>query len=197
MTMNSQPSKTKKIFNPEDGRQLLEAWLLHAHKGRQRHDRAARRYDLWRLWLGGVATGFAVVVGTSIYAALEKSAPNAYVKVSVVALGLISAILNGVSTYLNLPERVEKHRNAGVSYKAVIRDLERVLSHKGAGSLSHTDPQLMEIQKRLDELEQTMPVVSEKIYNQVEDDWKKQGINFVGVAAELYRSKDQSLLSDR
>lgn len=32
----------KKLFEPQDSRELLKGWLIHANKGREKHERAAR-----------------------------------------------------------------------------------------------------------------------------------------------------------
>ena len=70
MTENS--SEPIKIFEPDSPEELLRGWLRHSHKGRQRHDMAAQQLDRVRIFLGATATAFAVVVGTSVFAALEK-----------------------------------------------------------------------------------------------------------------------------
>lgn len=43
------------------------------------------------------------------------------------------------------------------------------------------------IQKRLDELEESAPIVPQGIYNRVEDEWKTRGVKFTGNAADLYK----------
>jgi hypothetical protein len=42
------------------------------------------------------------------------------------------------------------------------------------------------IQKQLDDLEESAPVVPERLYDRVEDDWKERTAEFVGRAADLY-----------
>ena len=95
--MNS--SQTKKIFEPESAEELLRGWLLHSHKGRQRHDRAARRLDTARFWLGAAATAFAVAVSTSVFADLGKSLPGSW-KPILFVISILSAILSGLGTFL-------------------------------------------------------------------------------------------------
>ena len=175
----------KKIVEPSDVEQLLRFWLIHAHKGRERHDRAARRCDRIRLWLGGCATVFSAVVGTSVFAALSEKPPSSKVQILVALVAILSAILTGLGSYLNLSERVEKHRFAGVRYKEAIRDLERILSVSVSG-LSNTDQSVTQIQDRFDQLEESAPVVPERIYEQVEQDWRVESVVFVEKADALY-----------
>jgi len=65
------------IFEPDNPNELLRGWLLHAHKGRDRHDLAARRCDRQRYLLGIPATIFSAIVGTSTFAALQETPGSA------------------------------------------------------------------------------------------------------------------------
>src|SRR5262249_43142640 len=106
-------------------------------------------------------------------------------KIGVAVLGILAAILTSLNTFLGLSERTEKHRSAGVQYKIVIRELERILSAHPDNS-SGTDHLPAEIQKRLDDLEESAPVVPERLYDCIEAEWKKRGVQFKGKACELY-----------
>jgi hypothetical protein len=175
----------KQIFEPIDVEQLLRGWLIHGHKGRDRHDIAARRCARIQFCLGGCATVFSAVAGTSVFAALSKDSPNTTVRIFVVSVAILSAILTGLGSYLNYSERADKHRLAGVRYKEAIRELERTLS-MSVTSMSNTDLLVTAIKDRLDQLEETAPVVPERIYDQVEKDWKEHSFKFVEKADELY-----------
>jgi hypothetical protein len=189
MNANSPKSNGKEIFKPDGTEELLKGWLLHAHKGRQRHDLAARRCDQYRIWLGGLAAALSAIVGTSVFASFGKETSDITMhKVVVVIISLLSAILTSLSTFLNLSERAEKHRSAGVQYKEVIRELERILSASVDG-LTNSDVSLTRIQEQLDELEERAPVVAERIYDRVENEWQKVGITLVKKAGDLYHPK--------
>jgi hypothetical protein len=188
MATNSRESGAKTIFEPDDAGQLLRGWLLHAHKGRERHDLAARRCDAFRLWIGGSAAALSAIVGTSVFAALERAESGTALRIVVAAIAILAAILTSLATFLNLSERAEQHRSAGVRYKIVIRELERILSAPVDG-LSNTDPLLAGIKGQLDDLEESAPVVPERLYDRVEDEWKKRTAEFVGKAADLYHPR--------
>jgi hypothetical protein len=130
---------TTSLFEPDDPNELLRGWLLHAHKGRDRHDLAARRCDQRRYLIGVPAT---------------------------IVLAIVAAILTSLQTFLDLGARAERHRLAGVRYKAVIRHLEQL----GIGTIKAglDAPVVTELRQRLDALEEEMPVVSPAIYDQVE-----------------------------
>ena len=186
MADRSLDDDTQKVFEPDTLEQLLRGWLLHAHKGRQRHDRAARRCDRQRLWVGSVAAALSAVVGTSVFASLGSDT-SVNTKLAVAMISIVSAILTGLNGFLNLSERTERHRAAGVRYKTVIRELERLLSAP-SDLIARTEPPVVDVQKRLDDLEETAPVVPERVFDQVEQAWKRRGVEFVGEAAGLYHS---------
>jgi hypothetical protein len=154
------------IFEPDNLNELLRGWLLHAHKGRDRHDLAARRCDHQRHLLGIPATITAAIVGTSTFAALQES-PGRALQITVGGLAIIAAILASLQSFLDLGARAERHRSAGAKYKAVIRHMEQM----GIGTLSGLAldaPVVTDLRKSLDALEEEMPVVPPSIYDSVE-----------------------------
>ncbi|MGA2020151.1 MAG: SLATT domain-containing protein [Candidatus Sulfotelmatobacter sp.] len=175
-----------KVFEPLEIPELLRGWLLHLHKGRDRHDLAARRYDRIKTWMGALATGFSAIVGTTVFATLDKGieSPPFGIKVAVALVSILAAILTGVNSFLNLSERTEKHRAAGVQYKALIWEVELIRAQPLAG-LAGADSPLVRISKQLQELEQSAPVVPERIYDRVEHNWKEKGVEFVPHADDL------------
>jgi hypothetical protein len=177
--------EAKTIFEPECVRELLHGWLLHAHKGRARHDLAARRCDTQRFWIGGSAAVISAVVGTSVFTTLQGSGIDLPFKIAVAAIAIVAAILTNLTAFLNLAERAEKHRSAGVRYKIIIRDLEHIRAH----DLANADSLVLGLKKQLDDLEEIAPVVPERYYDQVEAEWKENGVEFVHKAGCLYPSK--------
>lgn len=154
------------VFEPDNPDELLRGWLLHAHKGRDRHDLAARRCDRQRILIGIPATVIGAVVGTSVFAALQES-PSRPVQIAVGVLAVVAAILTSLQSFLDLGARAERHRVAGVRYKAVIRRLEQM----GIGTLDRLTleaPVLTELRESLDALEEDMPVVPPRVYDAIE-----------------------------
>ena len=158
------------VFEPDDPNELLRGWLLHAHKGRDRHDLAARRCDQRRYLLGVPATIISAIVGTSTFAALQES-PDRPLQLVVGVLAIVAAILASLQAFLDLGARAERHRIAGVRYKAVIRQLEQL----GIGTIKGwalDAPVLSELRQRLDALEEEMPVVAPRVYDRIEAKYK-------------------------
>jgi hypothetical protein len=168
--MNTNPSKNKpkKLFDPSNREELLRGWLLHAHKGRDRHDVAARRDDKYRYWLGVPAIILSTIVGTAIFASLEAKEVGSSITIIVGLVSILSAVLGSLQTFYNFASKSESHQIAGVKYKMIIRELEQILSQP-VESLPIKADYLDDLRKKLDDLEVEAPVVSEGIYNQIEE----------------------------
>jgi hypothetical protein len=154
------------IFEPDNPNELLRGWLLHAHKGRDRHDLAARRCDHQRYLLGIPATITAAIVGTGTFATLQES-PGRAIQITIGSLAIIAAILASLQSFLDLGARAERHRIAGAKYKAVIRHMEQM----GIGTMPGPGldaPAVTDLRKDLDTLEEEMPVVPPSVYDSVE-----------------------------
>jgi hypothetical protein len=162
------------IFAPDNVSELLHGWLLHAHKGRDRHDRAAQRCERQRLFLGIPATIASAIVGTATFAALQKSNSNSAIHLVVGGLAIVAAILVSLQSFLDLGARAERHRTAGVRYKQMIRDMEQL--GIGTGELRVESAKIDELRQALDALEKEMPVVPLKIYNEVEAKYRNKAL---------------------
>jgi hypothetical protein len=159
---------------------LLRGWLLHAHKGRDRHDLAARRCETLRYAFGVPAIALSAAVGTSVFATLGQN-PAPFVQITVGLLSVASSVLISLQTFLDYAGRAERHRAAAARYKAMIRELEQVLTPETPATLPSA--QMAGLRDRLDALEQDMPVVPERIYDRIQDRYESFG--FVKTALEL------------
>jgi hypothetical protein len=154
----------KRVFTPLVVDELLTGWLIHAHKARDRHDEAARKYAKGQFALGIPSLISSTVVGTSVFAALSaKATPSLWVGL----LSILAAVLAALQTFMDFGGRSDKHRNAGVKYKSSIRLLEEsMIQIKQGKDLTKDD--IAAIRTMLDSLEETAPVVMPKIYDKVE-----------------------------
>ncbi|HYK36949.1 SLATT domain-containing protein [Alloacidobacterium sp.] len=173
---------TQRFFEPGSQRELLRGWLIHAHKGRDRHDTAARIYEWSKYVFGTAAIILSTIVGTSVF---QELAAKSTVSLWVGLLSVAAAVLSALQTFLDFPARAERHRAAGVKYKAVIRSLEHSLATLAAGG-APTEDQITQIQQRLDELEDSAPVIMPRIYSMVER--RYADVEYVQEALGLYRS---------
>ena len=103
-------------------------------------------------------------------------------------LSILAGVLVALQTFFNYAERAEQHRAAGARYKAMIRELEQIQT-EDITSLSGKDELLNVISVRLNALEQEAPVVSERIYAQIEREYSdvklcKEAIQLTSVHEE-------------
>jgi hypothetical protein len=172
----------QRLFDPGSSLELLRGWLIHAHKGRDRHDAAARIYERSKYAIGIPALIVSTVVGTSVFSALASDGKSP-VSLWVGLLSVTAAVLSALQTFLDFPARAERHRAAAVKYKAVIRGVERVLANLAAGH-APADDQITQIEQRLDELEDSAPVIMPHIFSRVEKRYRR--VDFVQEAIGLY-----------
>lgn len=183
-------SEEKKIFEPENGEEILRSWILHAHKGRNRHDEAARQLNKRHHRLGVPAAFLSAIVGASVFASLEAQL-GPWITLGVGFLSMVTSALASLQTFYNFAERTENHRVSGAKYKAIIRELEEIFS-KGPSAFKNQNLEnlLNNIRSRLDVLEQEAPVVPHWIYDKIEKRYSQ--VVFTQKAAELYRSTANS-----
>lgn len=176
----------KRIPEPDSTKELLRFWLVHAHKGRERHDVAARRLERYRYWLGVPATALSALVGTSVFASLGDDVRiDNSMRILVGLIAILAAVLASVQATYNFGSRADSHRSAGVKYKNVIRQLEERLSQ---GEVPLDPDWLANLRAHLEDLEASAPVVPEHIYDRIERRYGP-GVDFVGKANDLYGSR--------
>jgi hypothetical protein len=175
----------EKLFSPGDSYELLRGWSIHAKKEQKKHEEAARRLESRYRQIGVASVILSAIVGASIFAALEA----AYEPWSRIVAGIISilaSVLSSLITFHRYEERTEKHRSAGVRYKATLRRLEQVLTPPANSNISQGI--IEEIRKELNELEAYVPVVPEDINRVFEE--RYQDYRFVTKAEELRREHE-------
>lgn len=170
----------KRVFAPNAVDELLNGWLVHAHKARDRHDEAARRYAKGQYSLGIPSLVVSTVVGTALFAALSSQiTPPLWIGI----LSMLAAVLSALQTFLDFGGRSDKHRNAAVKYKASIRLLEETLVQIQQGR-NISKEQIDETRAGLDRLEESAPVVMPRVYDRIEN--RYQDMRYVTEAIGLY-----------
>lgn len=182
MNSNQTNVQPKKLFEPANREELLRAWLLHAHKCRDRHELVARRNNTYHYWLGVPTIIFATVVGSSVFASLDAQV-DTWFKIILGAVSITSAVLAGLQTFYNFAGRAETHQVAAIRYKVIIRELQQLLTGP-AKQLPKEAAFLDELRPRLDGLELEVPVVADSIYKRIEE--RFNNVVFEDKAAELY-----------
>ena len=170
----------KRLFAPTGIEELLNGWMIHAYKCRDRHDEAARHYAKGQYALGIPSLIVSTIVGTSVFSALASNAvPSLWVGV----LSISAAVLSALQTFLDFGGRSDKHRHSGVKYKTAIRQLEQLFVRRSQGEELSQD-ELTDLRTALDALEDTAPVIMPSIYDRIEK--KYQDVKYVQEAIKLY-----------
>lgn len=110
-----------------EANKLLEEWLYRIRRTQQAHYEAATHFVRLNYWLGIPAIVLSAIVGTSVFATLQRET-DTRIKIAVGIASITAAILMALQTFLHYSERAEKHRLVGVRYGALRREIEKRLA---------------------------------------------------------------------
>lgn len=150
-------------YSPGDAdlRQLVLIWYLRSRKAQLGHSQSAsalRRVS----WLLGISSAvLSALVGSAVLADVQSSAP-----VVVGLVGLLSASLIAVHTFMRTDDQVRQHEVASRAFGQIRRHLGQLGSDAG---LTRPDLQasLSQIRLKYDEIAEGTPNVSVRIWARV------------------------------
>jgi hypothetical protein len=140
-------------------RNVLEEWYLRVSVTQRAHYLSADSFGRRKYWLGVPAVMLSTLVGTSVFAGLEKQ-PEFWVQIAIGLASVAAALLMSLQTFLGYSERAEKHRLAGAKYGALGRELEELL----AGSDEPAQDRMTRARERLDVLAVESPNNPQWVY---------------------------------
>jgi hypothetical protein len=140
---------------------LLNEWYRRVAVTQYAHYLSANQYGALKLCLGVPAIFLAAVVGTSVFATIEKQ-PDLWIRVCVGLASVGAAVLTSLQTFLGYAERAEKHRVAGAKYGALGRELEQLRTSKQ----EHPPEAIADLRRRIDDLAIEAPNNPLRIYRQ-------------------------------
>ena len=156
------------LFEPENRESLLEGWLIHARKEREKHQECARKYQRWHLMVSLPAAALSTIAALPMVASLGEGTGVSH-ELRVLATALI--ILAAVFVALDKKEfgvTTEKHRVAEFNYKDVIRQIELAFASKAFDGAQVTNS----IQERLRIVDAQSPVVLPTVDRTVEASYR-------------------------
>jgi hypothetical protein len=156
--------------------QLLEDWHKRCYAAQSAHYASSDLCRLLNYVVGVPAVVFASIVGTAIFAGLEKSDSSRTLLVA--SASILAAVLAGLQTFLRFSERAAKHATAGDWYSAIRRDIEETL-HLPVESRGKAKDCLDRIRKEMNRVAQDSPELSAR-------SWKREATRF-GVKEPLER----------
>jgi hypothetical protein len=140
--------------------QVLDDWYQRVVVTQSAHYLSADYFGARKYWLGIPAVVLSTLVGTSVFAALQKQ-PELWQQITVGLASVAAALLASLQTFLGYSERAEKHRIAGAKYGALGRELEQL---RASGAATPSPEAMSEVRKRLDDLAIESPNNSVTIY---------------------------------
>ena len=127
--------------------QVLEDWYQRVATTQRAHYLSADHFGTRKYWLGIPAVVLSTLVGTSVFATVQKQ-PELWLQITVGLASVAAALLASLQTFLGYSEGAEKHRIAGAKYGALGRELEQL---RASGGTPSTEA-MSEVRKRLDDL---------------------------------------------
>jgi len=143
---------------------LLERWHKRVRESQFAHYEACNKLSRFQYWLGIPAVVLSTLVGTSVFATLQKDA-SLQIKTATAAASVLVAILAGVQTFLRFGDRAEKHRLAGARYGCLRREIEQF--HATRNSQSQDMGKFLNgVREKMDKLvEESLPTPDRKWQN--------------------------------
>jgi hypothetical protein len=143
---------------PADLDALAGQWLNGVIILQRAHYRTAKLCSVLHFCIGIPLVLVSATVGTAVFATL-KSSPEPTTKIVVGLLSVAATVLAGLQTFLGLSERAEKHKQAGVRYGALRRELELEIVN---GTPAHAF--LSDFRGRWDAFDAETPTVPQWVY---------------------------------
>ena len=143
----------------ETTQQVLDDWYKRVAITQKAHYLSAAYFSTRKYWLGIPAVVLSTLVGTSVFATVQKQ-PEVWLQIIVGLASVAAALLASLQTFLGYSERAEKHRIAGAKYGALGRELEQL---RASGALPSADA-ISKIRKSLDDLAVESPNNPDPIY---------------------------------
>ncbi|WP_264293999.1 SLATT domain-containing protein [Diaphorobacter aerolatus] len=128
------------------------------------HYECARRFERFHLWLGLPAIALGTIVGTAVFASLEKSA-DVRLQIGVGLLSVVAAVLTGLQTFLRYAELAEKHRLAGARFANLKHRIELLTTLQAETEIRS---QLVAIEDTWAKLREESPSLSSGVWRHIE-----------------------------
>ncbi len=153
------------LFEPRDWKSLLEGWLIHARKERDKHQECAQKYQLRHQLVSLPAVTLSAIAALPVVASLDPLGEGTALPFELKAAAAALIILAAVFVALDKQEfgaTAEKHRAAEFNYKDVIRQIEVAFASRKRDD-GRADQVIQEtrqaIQERLRVVDAQSPVV--------------------------------------
>lgn len=160
-----------KLWTPEIDK-LLRKWKRQVDHRRRGHSSSSSYYSKLHLLFGLPATCLTVFISTGVLATFQNDctctntstvlgAASEWIRLALALIGLLSAILMGVMTFMNFQESSQEHKVAADSYESLYSNIDSILS---IPKTLRGDPveSLKNIRETYDKIMKESPLLPEK-----------------------------------
>jgi hypothetical protein len=151
--------------------EVLTDWRHRARDAQYAHHLAANRFESMNYVLGVPAVVFSTVVGTAVFATLQKEV-DFRIKIIVGLISVTAAVLTALQTFMRFPERAEHHRLAAAHYGAV-RSRLQALSAFRPSTVEELLTEIKKIQEIREKLSADSPRVPDDLWRKAKEHEKK------------------------
>jgi hypothetical protein len=164
---------------------LLLIWERRSTLAAVAHSRSANRCGNWDTRLGALSVILTAIVGTSVFAALQKSFSTT-AKVAVAFLTVGAAVTSAVHTFAGLAERKSSYEVASRRHAAVRRRIESARARLASGAApNEVWREVEEIRSEMDTVAASNPNASGRIWDRTRRHLKGQFSHWERIVAHL------------
>jgi hypothetical protein len=178
-----------------DVERLITGWFERACDKQRTHDECGTRLSRWHYWLGIPIIILTTGVAAAIFYWLGRPDLGDPIKIGIGIASGVAALLACMQTFLGLSQRADQHKLARDRYGALRRSLE-ILKTFSPSDQIELRRAIIEIQRQMDRLAETSPVVPArwkgKIEKKLEDQREERIVHLLRVAhqeEQLARSR--------
>lgn len=153
----------QKTDKTQDVITLLLVWMDNAKRAQIAHFESANRFSRLNYWLGIPVVVLSAIVGTSVFATLQKSV-TPHIQIAIGMISVLAAILASLQTFLNFNNRASKHHTTASEYESVKRQIQEALVLQNFGAKSCAQ-QIAQVRGKLDSAGKNAPPIPSKIWN--------------------------------
>lgn len=127
------------------------------------HYAIATRLVKYNIWFGVPVVALATLVGTSVFATLQKDV-RTDLRILVGFVSVLAAVLASLQTFLRFQERGEKHRAAAEHWSAIRRETRQMLALHPDYLAERSDPKtyLDGLREKMDRVSAQSPEIGER-----------------------------------
>lgn len=153
----------------ENTTQIIKRIKVDAIYGKKKHFNAADRKQTYHYFIGIPLLVLNVISASILFYVLTDKVDN-WVKYIPLIIALITALLTGFQTFLNLEKKVEGHKRVGNKYLSIMKSCLLLEAGITDGIISNDEVRnkLHEISKRIDEVN-----VEAEAFHTSQKDYKK------------------------